>query len=82
MNDKIRECINTIIREETGFDPLVIDSSSPIRELVSLDSMQFVSLVAKIEIELEMELPISIMNISTLDEFYREIDIVFQIKNK
>jgi acyl carrier protein len=41
---------------------------------VSLDSMQFVSLMARIEVELNIELPISAMEVKTLNEFLAVVE--------
>ena len=56
-------------KKNTGIDPESIDHCQPIREQVSLDSMQFIGIVAQIEMELEIELPISVMQVTTYQEF-------------
>ena len=74
MNENVRQRIGNIIREDTGIDPATIDPIKPIRDQITLDSMQFVGIIAKIEIEFEIELPISIMQVTTLDEFYNKVE--------
>ncbi len=70
----MKDRIDKIILAETSIDPKNIPPDKPITEIVSLDSMQFVSLMAKIEIELGIELPISMIQIKTMRDFYREIE--------
>ncbi len=74
MNENVRKRIHDIIRKNFDMDPDVIRPDEPISGRVSLDSMQLVSLIAQIEMELEVELPIGIIGVATMDEFYREID--------
>ncbi|MBN1290936.1 MAG: acyl carrier protein [Candidatus Latescibacteria bacterium] len=74
MDAKVKKRIEDIILSDIGIDPAAVDADKPIREQVSLDSMQFVSLIAKLEIELEVELPIAIMQVKTLREFYSAVE--------
>jgi acyl carrier protein len=73
MDEKLKRSIDDIIFSDIGIDPTTIDIDKPIRDQVSLDSMQFIGVIAKIEMELEIELPIAIMQVGTLREFYSEI---------
>ena len=78
LDEKLKKRIDDLIYSETGIDPTTIDVDKPIRDIVSLDSMQFVGLIAKLEIELEIELPIAIMQVTTLREFYMEVGEVLK----
>jgi acyl carrier protein len=69
MDEQLRKWLFEIIRKNIEIDPATLDPEKPIREQVSLDSMQFVSVIARIELELNIELPISIMEVRTLHEF-------------
>lgn len=73
MDERVKKRIDNILTEDTGIDPATIDPIEPIRDQIALDSMQFVSIIARIEIEFEIELPISIIQVNTLQEFYDEI---------
>lgn len=74
LDSATKKRVDDCIVAETGIDPVVIDVDRSIREQANLDSMQFVGLVARIEIELATELPVAIMQVSTLREFYAELD--------
>ncbi|MBN1577638.1 MAG: acyl carrier protein [Chitinispirillaceae bacterium] len=81
MDEKLKERIDGIILSDIGIDPATIDADKPIRDQISLDSMQFVSLIAKLEIELDVELPIAIMQVNTLREFYGAIQQALRERN-
>jgi len=72
-DEKLKERIAEIILSDTGIDPATIEADKPLRAQVSLDSMQFIGLIAKLELELEVELPIAIMQVNTLQDFYGAI---------
>ncbi len=78
MDERLKKTIDDIICSDIGIDPATIDIDKPIRDQVSLDSMQFIGVIAKLEIELEIELPIAIMQVTTLREFYSEIQKTLQ----
>ena len=69
-----------LILADIGIHPSSINPEKPIRDQVSLDSMQFISLIAKLEIELEVEMPIGIMQVMTLREFYKELGKAFKAR--
>ena len=72
-DEELKQRIDNIILSDIGIDPATIEADEPIRGQVSLDSMQFICLIAKLETELKVELPIAIMQVTTLREFYRAI---------
>jgi acyl carrier protein len=69
MDDVLKKKIFGIMQKDIHVDPASIDADKPIREQISLDSMQFVSITARIELEMNVELPMSIMEAKTLNEF-------------
>lgn len=77
----MRQKVFEIIENEIGRDPAEIDPEKPIREQISLDSMQFVGLLARIELGLDIELPISAMEVKTLNEFLGVIEKTAQAPN-
>lgn len=74
MEAQTKQKIFDVIKKEIDADPVTIDPAKPIRDQVSLDSMQFVGLVARLEIELDIELPMTIMEVKTLNEFFDVVD--------
>ena len=75
MNEAFERRVFSILQKDLGVDPAILDLDKPIRDQISLDSMQFVSLIARIEIALDIELPVSIMNVATLRDFLDRIDM-------
>lgn len=69
MNKDTKQKLSDIIEKEVGIRFLDLDQNTEIREQVSLDSIQFIQIITRIEKELCIELPISIMEVSTLNEF-------------
>ena len=78
MDEIVRKRIDSIIREDTGIDPTLVDPDKPISEQVTLDSMQFVGLISRIENAFEIELPVSIIQVTTYREFLGAIDEVMK----
>ncbi|HEX7511725.1 MAG TPA: acyl carrier protein [Chitinivibrionales bacterium] len=78
MNQATTEKLFSLIHKEIGRDPAEIDADKPIRDQIALDSMQFVSLAARIELALDIELPLSVMEATTLNEFLGEINKTLQ----
>ena len=74
MDENHVKKISTILEKEVNVKFSDIDPEKDIREQVSLDSMQFVKIIAILEEEFKIELPISIMEVSTLKEFLSIID--------
>jgi acyl carrier protein len=72
MND-IRKHFLNIICAETGFDQNEISFDVDFKNQSSLDSMQLVSISARIENEFGIELPLSAMGVQNLNEF---VDII------
>ena len=79
MDENHVKKISTILEKEVNVKFSDIDPEKDIREQVSLDSMQFVKIIAILEEEFKIELPISIMEVSTLKEFLSIIDKELQI---
>lgn len=69
MNEATRKKIYSLIQSVVNIDPATIDATKNLREQVNLDSMQFVAVLAKLENELNIEIPISAMEAESLNEF-------------
>lgn len=70
MDDRTRRRIDAVIIDTTGIDPAKIKIDSSLRDCVELDSMQFIQLMAQLEVELDTDIPVKLMQVSTLGEFY------------
>ena len=68
MGEDLKKRIFEIVKKQTQIDLTKIDPEKDFREQVSIDSMQFVSIVARLEEELGIEIPIAIMEVSSLKE--------------
>lgn len=80
MDDNIKKTVFSAIQKELNINPEEIDPKQDLRQEAVMDSMQFVSLIARIELLLDIQIPISIMEISTLNEFLDVIDQVLAEK--
>jgi len=74
MEHKIKQKIFDIISQEISINISTLNPQVNFLKQASLDSMQFVSITARIEEVFGIELPISVMEISTLDEYLALID--------
>jgi|GEM_PF-811937 Phosphopantetheine attachment site. len=74
MDEQLKQKIFGLIQKDINADPSTIDPDRPIRDQVGLDSMQFVGVVARIELELGIELPMSVMEVKTLNEFMAVVE--------
>jgi acyl carrier protein len=74
-NEQIRKRLRQIIGEDTGLDSADIDPHRPIREQIALDSMQFIGLIAKVEVAFAIELPLSVLHLSTLEQFFEAVEL-------
>lgn len=68
------EKVKTVISEVTGNHMGEIDITGDIKTQFPLDSMQFVQLFSALEEAFEIELPLKIMNVSTVEEFLSILD--------
>lgn len=70
-----RERIIQIIQKIlTDVDISSIDFNAPIREVVNIDSIQLIAVMSRLEDELKIELPISTMEVETLEEFFTIVE--------
>jgi acyl carrier protein len=69
-----RQRVFGIIKAVANVDPATLDPSKNLRDQISLDSMQFMSVIAKLENDLNIELPISAMEAETLGDFLAVLD--------
>jgi acyl carrier protein len=74
MDEQLRQKIFGLIQQDINADPSTIDPDKPIRDQIALDSMQFIGVVARVELELGVELPISVMEVKTLNEFLSVVE--------
>jgi acyl carrier protein len=61
--------IFSVIEQVVGIDPFTLDLNADFRTQVSLDSMAFVSVIAKLESHYNIDIPLSVMDAVTLNEF-------------
>lgn len=78
MDSQTRDKVLAIIREATNMDPNAIDPEADLQTQISLDSMQYVSLTSKIEIALDIELPLDVIESRTLNDFMSKIDTALE----
>jgi acyl carrier protein len=78
MDAPLKRKLFGIIQKDINIDPATIDPDKPIREQISLDSMRFVSIIARIELEMNIEIPISVMEAKTLNEFLSIIEMIIE----
>ncbi len=78
MDNQTRDKVLAIIREATNMDPNAIDPEADLQTQISLDSMQYVSLTSKIEIALDVELPLDVIESQTLNDFMSKIDTALE----
>ena len=69
MDETVKKKIFGIIQKDVSVDPASLDPDADLRDQVSLDSMQFVTLIARLEKELCIEIPISAMESRSLNDF-------------
>lgn len=65
----------SIIQSVANVDPATLDPEKNLRDQINLDSMQFVAVIAKLENDLNIELPISAMEAETLGQFLEVLDV-------
>ena len=68
-NGILREKLLSVLEKETGEDITTINPDQDITEQVSLDSLQLVSIMARIEKEFSVDLSPAVMSLRTLNEF-------------
>ncbi len=74
MEEGIKQKINEIIEKASRIKISDLDPDKDLREQVALDSIQFVGIVARIEEGLSIELPMAIMEVSTLNQFLEIVE--------
>jgi len=82
MDQQTRKKIFSAIQAEINVDPQTIDPDQDIRKNAVLDSMQFIALLARLEIALDVELPVSLLEAATLNQFLKGIDDVLGAAGK
>jgi acyl carrier protein len=74
MTEALRKRIYSAIQSVVNIDPATIEPEKNLREQVNLDSMQFVAVLAKLETEFNIELPISAMEANTFNDFFAVLE--------
>jgi acyl carrier protein len=74
MDAVTRGKIIEVLEKETRIAIDSIDMTAPIREQISIDSMQFITILARLEVSLDKTIPTTIMGVSTLNEFFAEFE--------
>jgi acyl carrier protein len=74
MDESTRQKILNVLSKEANADIGSLDPDQDYREQVNLDSIQFIAILARLEGELNIEIPIAAMEVSTLNEFLTIID--------
>jgi acyl carrier protein len=69
MEESVKQKIFSVINREVAIDFNTIDPKADFREQVNIDSMQFVAVLARLEKEFGIEIPISAMEATTLNGF-------------
>jgi len=69
MNEELKQRIFSIIKGKTGINLSKIDPDRDIQEQTTLDSIHVVGIITEIEKELNIQLPISVLEVSTVNEF-------------
>lgn len=74
MDQNTRAKVLETIEKEAFLNPASIDPDQDLRQQALLDSMQFVAIAARIETAFGIELPITVMEVSTLNQFLDVVD--------
>ena len=74
MDAALRDRVFAILSRMAKIDPATLDPDRDIREQITFDSMQFVEFTARVETELGVELPVVVMEASTINEFLRVVE--------
>jgi acyl carrier protein len=74
MTETLKKRIYNSIQSVVNIDLSAIDPAKNLREQVNLDSMQFVAVLAKLETEFNIELPISAMEAKTFNDFFAVLE--------
>jgi acyl carrier protein len=74
MNKDNSEKILGILSRITGKKIIRLDTQKDLSSQVKLDSIQFVELIAAIEKEFDVEIPLSMISGNSLDDFISEFE--------
>jgi acyl carrier protein len=69
MDTATKQKIFDCVQKETSINLASIDPNNDFLEQANLDSMQFVSVMARLEKEFDIEIPISAMESNSLNDF-------------
>ena len=74
MKQSVKEAVVSVIEDELGYQIEEADYNKDFREHTNIDSMQFISIAARLEEKFDIDLPIEIMGVNTLSEFIKFIE--------
>jgi acyl carrier protein len=69
IDRELKEKIFSAVKKHSGVDCSEIDPDKALRQQMKFDSLQFVGIIAHLERELGIEMPISVMAVNTINEF-------------
>jgi acyl carrier protein len=70
-----------VLNKSTGVDISTINPEGNLREQINLDSMQIVSIIAQIEEEFKIDVPMTIMGVKSFNEFLKIVEKAIKEKN-
>jgi acyl carrier protein len=82
MDEALKKRIFSTIHDVVNIDPATIDPAKNLRDAVNLDSMQFVAVLAKLETEFNVELPMSVMEADTFNDFLNVLEVELEKKTR
>ena len=74
MDEHIKQKVFKIIESEINIKLSDFDFEKDIREQITLDSVQLVGITAKLEESLGIQLPITVLEVSTFNEFLKIVE--------
>ena len=82
MEQQLRDQISALLSRDLDFDLSTIDPDKDFRDQVRLDSMQFIAIMARFEMEFGIEVPTSIMELHTFNELIDFIEKLVEEKKE
>ncbi len=75
MNEELKQRVFSIIKGKASISLSHIDPDKNINEQITFDSIHLVGIITEIEKVLEIQFPISVMEVTTVNEFLAIIEI-------
>jgi acyl carrier protein len=80
MDAATRAKVMSVLEKETNVDLATVNPDLPIREQIVIDSMMFISMIARLELELDVNIPSEIMGVETLNQFLAQVEAIVDTK--